>query len=306
MGLWSTELSRTLSTVKHKDTDELLADIKTYERIQRGRVERSANSRSTTSWQTKGNRDPDKHSNKTSVLATTATPTTGKRSKEVNVKYSGTSTLQCWNCKLSGHTQRDCPSPRRDKPKCATCHWSGGRHHKTCTETPQTTSESALYATEKPPCTDNNYNGDNPDQILHEKLATINHTIKLKCLVDSGSSVCLMKESIARQHELKRKEDDSSIMGFGANAITGVIGKMTVTAQVDEAVLDDIVVYVVPDCSLPREFLLGRPWCESPEIAFIKYNKALKFYNTTAFPFSEINTITDGDTGDKLVSCVNT
>lgn len=178
MGLWSTELSRTLSMVKHKDTNELLADIKTYERIQRGRVERSANSRSTTSWQTKENRDSDKHTSKTLVVAKTATPTSVKRSKEVNGKSSGTSSLQCWNCKLSGHTQRDCPSPRRDRPKCATCHWSGGRHHKTCTEAPQITSESALYATEEPQCPDN-HNGDGSDQILHEKLAAINHTIKL-------------------------------------------------------------------------------------------------------------------------------
>lgn len=30
-------------------------------------------------------------------------------------------------------------------------------------------------------------------------------------------------------------------------------------------------------------------WCEAPEISFIKYNKTLTFYNTTAFPFLTID-----------------
>lgn len=94
-----------------------------------------------------------------------------------------------------------------------------------------------------------------------------------------------MKESVTYQHELKWNEDNSSILGFGANVITVVKRKLTLTAQVNEPMLDDIIVFVVPDRSLPRDFLIRRSWCESPEIFFIKYNKALKYYNTTDFLF---------------------
>lgn len=89
--------------------------------------------------------------------------------------------------------------------------------------------------------------------------------------------VCLMKESVARQHELKWHEDNSSILGFGATAITVVKGKLTFTAQV-----------VVRDRSLSRNFLIRRSWCESPEISFMKYNKTLKFYYFTDFLFQKL------------------
>lgn len=66
---------------------------------------------------------------------------------------------------------------------------------------------------------------------------------------------------------------------------------MTVTVEVDEAMLDNMVFCVVPDASHPHDFLIGRPWCEAPEVSYIKYNKTLTFYNTTAFPFLVNNTV---------------
>lgn len=94
-----------------------------------------------------------------------------------------------------------------------------------------------------------------------------------------------MRKSLALRYGLRWTEDQSTIVGFGATAVTTVIGKVTITAEVDEATLDDVTVYVVPDASSPHDFLVGRPWCEAPEISYIKYNKTLTFYNTTAFPF---------------------
>lgn len=123
------------------------------------------------------------------------------------------------------------------------------------------------------------------DQILHEKMVTINHNINIKALLDSGSSTCLMRKSVALRYGLVWTEDNSIIEGFGATAVTTVIGKITITLKVDEAIISGVVIYIVPEACNPHDFLIGRPWCEASKISFIKYNKTLTFYNTIAFPF---------------------
>lgn len=62
---------------------------------------------------------------------------------------------------------------------------------------------------------------------------------------------------------------------------------------IDTASLSDVPVYVVPDDSCKRELLIGRPWCEHPEIAYIKFNDQLTFYNINDFPFAVNPTIND-------------
>lgn len=58
--------------------------------------------------------------------------------------------------------------------------------------------------------------------------------------------------------------------------------------------------YIVPDASSPHDFLIGRPWCEAPEISYIKYNRTLTFYNTTAFPFSVSDVVPAASGMDRL------
>jgi len=48
LGLWSRELSHTLLATRHTTTEELLADIMSYERIEKGRKERINGERSFT------------------------------------------------------------------------------------------------------------------------------------------------------------------------------------------------------------------------------------------------------------------
>lgn len=123
--------------------------------------------------------------------------------------------------------------------------------------------------------------------------------MEVKALIDSYSSVCLMRKSLAFHYGLKWIEDKSTIVGFGATAVTTIIGKITITANVDEATLDDVVVYIVTDASSPQNFLIGRPWSEAPEISYIKYNKTLTFYSTTQLRprhFTLVTTMVNGQT----------
>lgn len=81
------------------------------------------------------------------------------------------------------------------------------------------------------------------DQILHEKMVTINHNINIKALIDSGSSISLMRKSMALWYGLVQTEDNSTTVGFGATAATTVIDKITITLEVDEAILSGVVIY---------------------------------------------------------------
>lgn len=118
MGLWSSKLSRILSTAKHEDPDELLADIMTYERIQRGRTNISERvvTTSTPSWCTKGNRESNKINNKSIVTVSNPTMSSGARESNGPSRNDSTTTAHCWNIRMTGHTRRDCPSLHKDQP----------------------------------------------------------------------------------------------------------------------------------------------------------------------------------------------
>ena len=71
------------------------------------------------------------------------------------------------------------------------------------------------------------------EEILHEKRVIINGIHELTGLIDSGSSVCIMKESVGRRLGMSWTNNDSKIMGFGANAETIAIGKAVLNLQVN-------------------------------------------------------------------------
>lgn len=94
-----------------------------------------------------------------------------------------------------------------------------------------------------------------------------------------------MRESTARKFGLEWHKDRSTICGFGENAITQAVGAMQLDLQIDNAQLANVSVLIVPDISSPREFIIGRPWSESPKISYVKNKSQLTFYNVEHFPF---------------------
>lgn len=109
--------------------------------------------------------------------------------------------------------------------------------------------------------------------VLHKKLAKVNGTIVMQCLVDSRSSLCLLHESAAKNSAIQWINNTAVIYGFGAQAITKVLDSVNVSVKIDEAVLDGVPVFIVPDDSYSRDFIIRCPWCELLRIAYIKYGK---------------------------------
>lgn len=128
---------------------------------------------------------------------------------------------------------------------------------------------------------------------LHEKEVIINDKYKLVCLIDSGSSLNIMKKSTAERLDLQWTPNSTIVHGFGVNATTQVLGKATIQIKIDKETVEELIVHIVPDESHPRECLLGRQLCESSDIAFVKYKDRLEYYNNNEFPFSENPVLTN-------------
>jgi len=49
-------------------------------------------------------------------------------------------------------------------------------------------------------------------------------------------------------------------------------------------------------------YFIGRPWCEAPEIPYVKYENTLTHYNTIAFPFTTTSATSSDSTTNRLLS----
>lgn len=80
-------------------------------------------------WRPKTVREVDKRTKPPNVATAGTVASVDKKKSVVPIVNK----VRCWNCQMTGHSRRDCPSPRRNDDKCTSCHWLGGKHHKSYT-----------------------------------------------------------------------------------------------------------------------------------------------------------------------------
>lgn len=161
-----------------------------------------------------------------------------------------------------------------------------------CTATAQRTESTLVTGMECDNSRSNNYKASldtEPTFDLYSKVAIINQSFSVPCLIDSGSTACLLREDAARQMEIQWDSTDAVICGFGEHASTAVSGRTKMDFQIDDAKLNNVPVYIVPNNSTTHKLIIGRPWSGSDQIAFVKYGNKLKFFNTNKFPCTEIS-----------------
>ncbi|GBN07250.1 hypothetical protein AVEN_62720-1 [Araneus ventricosus] len=113
-------------------------------------------------------------------------------------------------------------------------------------------------------------NSDESNSFL--KKAKINNCANVQALIDTGSSCCLLKISIAQKLKLKLERAVNKIYGFGNQKMPALtsIGRIKVDIEVDNVKAENIIIYVVPDDAQSVDLIIGRTWLDLPHIAYTK------------------------------------
>ncbi|UYV75799.1 hypothetical protein LAZ67_13001398 [Cordylochernes scorpioides] len=185
---------------------------------------------------------------------------------------------KCFNCNQFGHIARDCPAPRTT----LTCRGCGQTGHKerNCTRPKEGLKVANLEVEglETVP----------PDVYL--KDVKIDNKETVKAMIDTGSSSCLMRESVARRISVDIEPDSTSLYGIGNQTAPAArtVGKTTVDLEIDGIVGREITVFIVNDDAQPYDLLIGRTWTDLPYVSFARIGKNLHIGYSSEFPFTNL------------------
>ncbi|CAI6342719.1 unnamed protein product [Macrosiphum euphorbiae] len=262
VGLHSRELSSALLSNGHTSETELVADIRTFNEVDRNRSERYRNTAPRTT--------PIKSKPK---FTSEKEPTITKETKNVN-NMRGTpsqTSPRCYNCQLSGHIARDCDQPRKPL-KCNKCKREG---------------HTAKYCQVN--ITDVNLISVQPkSSIIHYiKEVRINeHEDIIHGLVDTGSAVSIIKRSTAVRFGLEINSRKIDMWAYGTAQPVISLGEAEAVISIDE-VQERVKLIVVNDNIQQHEIIIGRSFIELENVTFIKTKNQLVFGYDMKFPYQE-------------------
>ncbi|UYV63639.1 hypothetical protein LAZ67_2005125, partial [Cordylochernes scorpioides] len=185
---------------------------------------------------------------------------------------------KCFNCNQFEHIARDCPAPRTT----LTCRGCGQTGHKerNCTRPKEGLKVANLEVEglETVP----------PDVYL--KDVKIDNKETVKAMIDTGSSSCLMRKSVARRISVDIEPDSTSLYGIGNQTAPAArtVGKTTVDLEIDGIVGREITVFIVNDDAQPYDLLIGRTWTDLPYVSFARIGKNLHIGYSSEFPFANL------------------
>ncbi|UYV75307.1 hypothetical protein LAZ67_12003426 [Cordylochernes scorpioides] len=167
---------------------------------------------------------------------------------------------KCFNCNQFGHIARDCPAPR------------------TTPKEGLKVANLEVEGLETVP----------PDVYL--KDVKIDNKETVKAMIDTGSSSCLMRESVARRISVDIEPDSTSLYGIGNQTAPAArtVGKTTVDLEIDGIVGREITVFIVNDDAQPYDLLIGRTWTDLPYVSFARIGKNLHIGYSSEFPFANL------------------
>ncbi|UYV74594.1 hypothetical protein LAZ67_12000217 [Cordylochernes scorpioides] len=127
-----------------------------------------------------------------------------------------------------------------------------------------------------------------PDVYL--KDVKIDNKETVKAMIDTGSSSCLMRESVARRISVDIEPDSTSLYGIGNQTAPAArtVGKTTVDLEIDGIVGREITVFIVNDDAQPYDLLIGRTWTDLPYVSFARIGKNLHIGYSSEFPFANL------------------
>ncbi|GFT22396.1 uncharacterized protein NPIL_105441 [Nephila pilipes] len=127
---------------------------------------------------------------------------------------------------------------------------------------------------------------------MYKKTTCINGH-RVTALLDTGSSSCFLKESVARNLGLNILSCKKDLYSFSnqLNPVTQSLGMITVDLQIEEALANNFHVFIVPDSTHPVHLLVGCLFLHLPYIAYARIGGKLRIGYMKDYPFLNLNNI---------------
>ncbi|GBO14315.1 hypothetical protein AVEN_223155-1 [Araneus ventricosus] len=173
---------------------------------------------------------------------------------------------KCFHCSNFGHIARNCSLSKL----VLTCREGNETGHKII----NCVAKETIHASEE--SLSDRLVGENSDASnSFLKKAKINNCDNVQALIDTGSSCCLLKISVAQKLKLKFERAVNKIYGFGNQKMPALtsIGRIKADIEVDSVKAENISIYVVPDYAQSVDLIIGRTWLDLPHIAYTKIGK---------------------------------
>jgi hypothetical protein len=189
---------------------------------------------------------------------------------------------KCFNCNDYGHISKDCTRPKKVYV-CRKCGLSG-HTAKFCNLNDQVNKNaenSLTISTTK---------GINSFTYL-KNAVILENTISV--LVDTGSSSCLLRESVAKILKLRVEPWTKRVYGFGNQSIpaTLTVGKTSANIEIDNVIGENIPVLVVKNNAQSYDLIIGRTWLDLPYVAYARVGDYFHIGYSDKEPFSAIKSI---------------
>ena len=196
--------------------------------------------------------------------------------KQVRHNMAEGNISKCVFCEGLGHTMAKCDSFRRLISKCS---WCGADDHESyrCKEKPGVPNKNSGN------CIDVNMLMQTKELISdgNAYYVAINvANVTLNAMIDNGSSVCLIRESIVFNNDSLRhlyKSADKKLRGFGEDSEIYVKGKVTVSISIAGLASAPVEFYVVKDSSMNCSVLLGLNFLEDHYMLIDTVHRTLRY-----------------------------
>ncbi|XP_050547667.1 uncharacterized protein LOC126909294 [Daktulosphaira vitifoliae] len=291
-GLFSRDLCHYLLARDHKNEDELLTDIRNYEKIDnarqdRFRVEGSIKSRYTpfTSphrFRVSFNRELpaiEPRPSSPPIQSSQSTPRISSRPRNQNAN------VRCFNCGSISHYSSSCPARRDERRPCYHCQ-SGEHQSRQCPRSQRSNDSSG----ENVSILEHNYNCFIPPFMLDIRIKYPNGNISnVTALIDTGSPVSLLKSSIV-PYVSGITPSKCSLVGINGSPLCIVDEFMAEILNGELNVPISLRFCVVPDRTIKNDCLLGRNFLahNRVDVRIIDGQFTISFNTTNENRFDEI------------------
>ncbi|GBM38364.1 hypothetical protein AVEN_75998-1 [Araneus ventricosus] len=192
--------------------------------------------------------------------------TTNEKRKLYGIRHNERGEPKCFHCSNFGHIARNCSMPK-SVLTCREGNETGLKIINCVAKETNHASEESLSVRLV------GENSDDSNSFL--KKSKINNCDNVQALIDTGSSCCLLKISVAQKLKLKFERAANKIYGFGNQKMPALtpIGRIKADIEVDGVKAENISIYVVPDDAQSVDLIIGRTWLGLPHIAYTKIGK---------------------------------